>query len=108
MLLPHILRTAAAAEGSYDWEELPSLGPLVLRRHVPQDSFAMAADFVAQARERLRSEPPVAPAWVHTMPAVLDPLIPSAPLAETAIHGLAAREVIEPDVFRHFFGRAGR
>lgn len=102
----HLLRTHPAAEGSYDWEELPSLGPLVLRRDVPHDSFAMAAGFVEQARERLRIDPPVAPAWVHTMPAVLDPLIPSAPLAETAIAGLAAREVIEPDVFRHFFGGA--
>ena len=108
MLSAHILRAAPAPEGSYDWEELPSLGPMVLRRHVPQDSYAMAAGFVAQARERLRSEPPIAPAWVHTMPSVLDPLIPSAPLAETAIDGLAAREVIEPDVFRHFFGQAGR
>lgn len=106
MLTPHILRSAPAPEAGFEWEELPSLaGEVVLRRHVPQGSYTLAAEFVEQARERLRSEPPVAPVWVETMPSVLDPLIPSAPLADTKIDGLAAREVIEPDVFRHFFGR---
>jgi hypothetical protein len=106
MLTPHLHRAAPTPETGYEWEELPSLaGELVLRRHVPQSSYALAAEFVEQARERLRSEPPVAPVWVETMPSVLDPLIPSAPLADTRIEGLAAREIAEPDVFRHFFGR---
>jgi hypothetical protein len=38
------------------------------------------------------------------MPAIFDPLQPSAPLADTHISGLASREIVEPDVFRHFFG----
>jgi hypothetical protein len=106
MLTPHILRSAPTPAAGFEWEELPSLASeVVLRRHVPQDAYALAAEFVDQARERMRSEPPVAPVWVETMPSVLDPLIPSEPLADTVIDGLAAREVIEPDVFRHFFGR---
>jgi hypothetical protein len=106
MLTSHILRSAPTPEAGFEWEELPSLaGEVVLRRHVPQDSYLLAAEFVEQARERLRSEPPVVPVWVETMPSVLDPLIPSPPLADTMIEGLASREVAEPDVFRHFFGR---
>ncbi len=40
------------------------------------------------------------------MPSELDPLQPSLPLTDTRIEGLAAREIVEPDLFRHFFGRA--
>lgn len=94
-----------APEGGYEWEDLPSLSRVVvLRRHVPQSSYALAAELVEEARARLRSEPPAAPVWVETLPAILDPLIPSSPLADTRIDGLAAREIVEPDVFRHFFG----
>jgi hypothetical protein len=78
---------------------------VVLRRHVPQGSYAIAASFVDEARARLRSEPSSRPVWVETMPAGLDPLQHSGPLAETNIDGLAAREIVEPDLFRHFFGR---
>lgn len=93
-------------EGGFEWEDLPSLTGVVLRRHVPPASYALAAEFVEQARERLRSEPPSAPVWTETMPAILDPLIPSAPLADTHITGLAAREINDPDVFRHLFEAA--
>jgi hypothetical protein len=96
----------AAPEGGYEWEDLPSLTGVVLRRHVPHASFALAAGFVEQARERLRSEPSCAPVWTETMPAIFDPLIPSAPLADTRIDGLAAREINDPDVFRHLFEAA--
>lgn len=92
-------------EGGFEWEDLPSLHGVVLRRHVPLDSFALASEFVVEARERMRSEQPVAPVWVETMPSVLDPLTPSGPLTDTQIGGLASREILEPDVFRHFFGR---
>lgn len=92
-------------EGGYEWEDLPSLSSVVvLRRHVPPSSYALAAELVEEARARLRSAPPAAPVWVETLPAILDPLIPSSPLADTRIDGLAAREIVEPDVFRHFFG----
>ena len=103
MLTPHIRRPAPADAG-IDWEELPSLGQVVLRRHVPQGSYAIAATFVDEARARLRSAPSTAPVWVETLPAVFDPLQPSEPLADTHIAGLAARELVEPDLFRHFFG----
>ena len=103
MLTPHIHRPAPPDMG-IEWEELPSLSQVVLRRHVPQGSYAIAANLVDEARARLRAEPPTGPVWVETMPAVLDPLQPSAPLADTRIDGLAAREIVEPDLFRHFFG----
>jgi len=93
-----------AGVASVEWEELPSLPSVLLRRHVPQASYAIASELVQQAQARLRSEPSVAPVWVETMPAILDPLLPSAPLADTRISGLASREIIEPDVFKHFFG----
>jgi hypothetical protein len=104
MLTPHIHRSLTP-EAGFEWEELPSLSDVVLRRHIPQGSHALAAGFVEQAREQRRSEPPTGPVWVETMPSVFDPLIPSAPLADTRIDGLASREIVEPDVFRHFFGR---
>lgn len=103
MLTPHIHRPAPPDMG-IEWEELPSLSEVVLRRHVPQGSYAIAANLVDEARARLRAEPSTGPVWVETMPAVLDPLQPSEPLADTRIDGLAAREIVEPDLFRHFFG----
>ncbi len=42
-------------------------------------------------------------AWGVTMPAELDALPTPQPFRE-AMHGLAMREVNEPDLFRHFFG----
>lgn len=42
-------------------------------------------------------------AWVNTMPADLDPFVPSQPFQE-ALSGLATREVHDRDLFRHFFG----
>lgn len=92
-------------EGGFEWEDLPSLTGVVLRRHLPAGSYELASEFVADARERLRSEPPAAPVWVETVPGLLDPLMPSEPLADTQIDGLAAREIVEPDLFRIFFGR---
>jgi hypothetical protein len=103
MLTPHIHRPAPPDMG-IEWEELPSLSQVVLRRHVPQGSYAIAENFVDEARARLRSEPSTRPVWVETRPSELDPLQPSGPLADTHIDGLAARELVEPDLFRHFFG----
>jgi hypothetical protein len=108
MMSPHSLRSAPVPEGGFEWEELPSLTGVVLRRHVPLGSYAIASELVEQARDRLRSEPPLAPVWVETVPSVLDPLLSSPPLTDTEIGGLAAREIMEPDVFRHFFGQGTR
>jgi hypothetical protein len=98
-LAPH-----RAAAGSVEWEELPTLSRVVLRRHVPHASYAIAHEMVREAQARLREAPSGAPVWTETMPAIFDPLVPSAPLADTPLDGLAAREIAEPDVFRHFFG----
>jgi hypothetical protein len=93
-----------AGIATVEWEELPSLPSVLLRRHVPQASYAIASELVQQAQARLHSAPPTAPVWTETMPAIFDPLLPSAPLADTRIRGLASREIVEPDVFKHFFG----
>jgi hypothetical protein len=107
MPTPPCLRSSPPPAAGFEWEELPLTGA-ILRRHVPQASHAIAAEFVrdarSQPRRRLHSEPPVAPVWSETLPALFEPLQPSAPLADTRIDGLAAREIVEPDVFRHFFG----
>ena len=93
-----------AGVASVEWEELPSLPSVLLRRHVPPASYAIATELVQQAQARPRSAPTVAPVWTETMPAIFDPLMPSAPLADTHINGLASREIVEPDIFKHFFG----
>jgi hypothetical protein len=41
--------------------------------------------------------------WDATRPADLDAGAPSQPFREP-VHGVAMREVNEPDIFRHFFG----
>lgn len=92
----------------FEWEELPSLSGVVLRRHVPAGSYTLARELVAEARGRMRSEPTVSPVWIDTAPAALDPLQPSAPLQDTVLDGLSSREIVEPDVFKHFFGATTR
>lgn len=92
----------------FEWEDLPSLSTGVLRRHVPSGSYGIAAEMVAEARSRLRNRPAVAPVWLETAPAALDPLQPSEPLHDTVLDGLLAREIVEPDVFKHFFGAVPR
>ena len=72
---------ASGAFGAGDgivWEELPSLAGTL--------------------GKRFRNS-----VWDATMPAPLDVAPPSPPLRET-LNGLATREVLEPDVFEHFFG----
>jgi len=69
------------AAGAIEWEELPSLAGSLAKR-------------VAAAHQ--------AP-WDATRPAELDVAPPSQPFREP-VNGLSIREVLEPDVFRHFFG----
>lgn len=71
-----------------EWEELPSLYESLTGR--------LAAASAAPGSGRV---------WTETMPAAFDPLTESGPFRET-LKGLATREVLEPDVFRHFFGGA--
>ena len=76
----HAFRTPFPA-GGIEWEELPSLV------------------------QRVRPSPMVASTpWDATRPAGLEPMSTSQPFREP-LEGVAIREVMEPDVFRHFFGR---
>jgi hypothetical protein len=77
----HAFRAAAPA-GTIEWEELPSLAQRVR-------PFASA---------------PAGTVWDATRPAELERPAPSQPFREP-LKGVAIREVLEPDVFRHFFGR---
>lgn len=73
---------ATPPQGSIEWEELPSL--------------------VERVRQRT-AEPMTSP-WDATRPVELEQPAPSRPFREP-LQGVAIREVDEPDVFRHFFGR---
>jgi hypothetical protein len=68
--------------GAIEWEELPSLAQRV--RHAPATG-------------------PASSPWDATRPAELESAPASQPFRE--LKGVAIREVNEPDVFRHFFGR---
>ena len=78
--LSHAFRAPATA-GAIEWEELPSLA-----RQLRQPAPARA------------SSP-----WDATRPAEFETTPASQPFRE--LQGVAIREVNEPDVFRHFFGR---
>jgi hypothetical protein len=84
--LAMIKRRMAAYGGAIEWEELPSLAETLQQRLVHGDGR--------------RYGPPSG--WDVTMPAALDPLTESGPFTET-MNGLVTRELLEPDVFRHFF-----
>ncbi len=71
------------AAGGIEWEELPSLASRVRAL----GSLAAAAGS----------------AWDATRPAELEPRAVPTPFREP-VAGVSVREVIEPDVFRHFFG----
>jgi len=70
----------ATPAGAIEWEELPSLAASLGRRDVASGS-----------------------PWDATRPAEFDVGTPSQPFREP-VDGVAMREVLEPDVFRHFFG----
>ena len=70
--------------GVIEWEELPSLAQQV--RHAPTGPIG-----------------PASSPWDATRPAELESTPASQPFRE--LKGVAIREVNEPDVFRHFFGR---
>lgn len=94
----HLLQSPRLVQhgGAIEWEELPSLAGAVAARRVK---------LALQARDE-RAAAPVfssAPVWDATRPAELEPMPASEPFREP-LHGLAVREVIEPEVFRHFFG----
>jgi hypothetical protein len=79
-----------------EWEELPSLADSLDKRLVNDP-----------VRRRTATQFDGAPvsAWDNTMPADLLSITPTQPYRET-LTGLVTREVLEPEVFRHFFGSA--
>ncbi len=76
----HAFRPSFRA-GGIEWEELPSLA----QRVRPLGAMASTTP------------------WDATRPADLEPVSVSQPFREP-LEGVAIREVMEPDVFRHFFG----
>ena len=90
--------------GAIEWEELPSLADSLTERLVVLGTRHRDAIAAAQARalafERAATS---GQAWDATCPAEFEPERPSQPFREP-LDGMAIREVVEPDVFRHFFG----
>jgi hypothetical protein len=79
-----------------EWEELPSLADSLAERMI---------DDAARRRHATQLDGSTVSAWDNTMPADLLSIAPSQPYRET-LSGLVTREVLEPDVFRHFFGHS--
>jgi hypothetical protein len=86
---------AVANADAIEWEELPSLAKRLINRGSSQPRGANDSRF----RDSMAFDAP----WGATMPAALDPAPVSQPFVER-LEGLAIREVIEHDVFLHFFG----
>ena len=78
-----------------EWEELPSLAKRVVHR--PSMHGRGANDSRFQDSKSFESP------WIATMPVALES-DPCPQLFVERLSGLATREVIEPDLFRHFFG----
>ena len=95
---------AVAYGEAIEWEELPSLADSLSRRLVARGSLART---VAGTPIDFEASSVFASPWNTTMAAELDTLPPSQPFRET-LTGLVMREVNEPDVFQHFFGRAAQ
>jgi hypothetical protein len=92
---------AVANADAIEWEELPSLAGSLSKRLVNrspgQPRGANDSEFMSAASGKAFSP------WDNTMPATFEPAPVSQPFREP-LEGLSTREVIEPDVFRHFFG----
>ena len=88
----HPQRRMNQIAGAIEWEELPSLADTLSERMVNLGNrgrdFKPANGFAGP--------------WDATMPAAFDPIVESGPFQES-LNGLATRELLEPDVFRHFF-----
>jgi hypothetical protein len=87
---------AVANADAIEWEELPSLAKRLINR-------GQSASVRGANDSRFQNSTSFESPWGATMPAALDPAPVSQPFVER-MAGLATREVIEPDVFHHFFG----
>jgi hypothetical protein len=88
---------AVANADAIEWEELPSLAKRLINRGGQPAQARGAND------SRFQNSTSFDTPWGATMPADLDPAPVSQPFVER-MAGLATREVIEHDVFLHFFG----
>ena len=94
----------AAPAGGIEWEELPSLADSLADRLVILGNRHLGEAAANAARVQASGFTPIAGTpWDSTRPADLETAIVSSPFREP-IDGVAMREVLEPDVFRHFFG----
>ncbi|MDQ6627572.1 MAG: hypothetical protein M3Z29_03855 [Pseudomonadota bacterium] len=84
--------------GAIEWEELPSLVATLSARLVPGTPGSIGGHPASSAALPGRA------VWDATRPATLEPAVSSGPFREP-LRGVAVREVEEPEVFRHFFGR---
>ena len=92
--------------GVIEWEELPSLADSLTERLVVLGTRHRDAIAAAHARASAFERAAISGhAWDATRPAEFEPEQPSQPFREP-LDGMAIREVVEPDVFRHFFGSA--
>jgi hypothetical protein len=88
-----------------EWEELPSLAGSLSQRMVRRGNWQAGSIQRRGANDSAfmsTASAPLSP-WDATMPAMFDPSPISQPFHE-ALEGLSSREVVEPDVFEHFFG----
>jgi len=83
---------AVANADAIEWEELPSLAKRLINRGQ-----------AASARGANDSRFHHSMSFDATLPASLEQAPVSQPFVER-LAGLATREVVEPDVFHHFFG----
>jgi hypothetical protein len=95
LYLSHAVRRPAPA-GAIEWEELPSLAGSLAKRLISRGSFG-------PGRGALGEPPQTTMPWDNTQPAELESVVASQPFREP-VQGVAIREVLEPEVFRHFFG----
>ena len=95
---------AVANADAIEWEELPSLASSLAKRLVQRGSWQRAEAQLRGANDSdfMQSAYSASP-WDNTMPAALDPAPVSMPFSEP-IDGMSTREVLEPEVFAHFFG----
>jgi len=95
---------AVANADAIEWEELPSLANSLAQRLVTRGSWQQGLRQPRGANDSaFMNSTTFGSPWDNTMPAALDPAPVSQPFREP-MAGLVTREILEPDVFHHFFG----
>jgi hypothetical protein len=95
---------AVANADAIEWEELPSLLAPSLAQRLVTRARGERGHAVRANDSQFEGQTIGGTLWDATMPAEFDPTpVVSQPFRE-AMAGVSMREVIEPDVFHHFFG----